>query len=202
MSEQDGRIAEAIEREQGRLRNFIRRRVPDREDVEDVLQDVFYELVEAYRLTKPIEEVGAWLFRVARNRIIDRFRRKRPEVPATAFTVPEDDEGEAFGLEELLPSPDAGPEAAYARGILHSLRRAARPRLGPRRLAGRHEASLGADDSRGARAVVQGPRPPVGEDGGPRAGAEAVTLRETGIGRSDLESLSGKPFVEFRRKSS
>lgn len=108
MSEQDRRIAEAIEREQGRLRNFIRKRVPDRRDVEDVLQDVFFELVEAYRLMKPIEEVGAWLFRVARNRIIDRFRKKRPESLALARPIPDYEEGDV----------DGGPEAAYARGVL------------------------------------------------------------------------------------
>ena len=118
MNEQDRRIAEAVEREQGRLRNFIRKRVPDRRDFEDVLQDVFYELVEAYRLMKPIEEVGAWLFRVARNRIIDRFRRKRPESSALTRPIPDDEEGELDVLEDLLPSPDAGPEAAYARGVL------------------------------------------------------------------------------------
>ncbi|MGE5345203.1 MAG: RNA polymerase sigma factor [Acidithiobacillales bacterium] len=118
MSEQDRRIAEAVEREQGRLRNFIRKRVPDRQDVEDVLQDVFYELVEAYRLMKPIEEVGAWLFRVARNRIIDRFRRKRTESQAMTRPILDDEEGDVGSLEDLLPSPDAGPEAAYARGVL------------------------------------------------------------------------------------
>jgi len=118
MSEQDRHIAEAIEREQGRLRNFIRKRVPDRRDVEDVLQDVFFELVVAYRLMKPIEEVGAWLLRVARNRIIDRFRRKRPESSTLSRPMPDDEEGEIDLLEDLLPSPDAGPEAAYARGVL------------------------------------------------------------------------------------
>jgi RNA polymerase sigma factor (sigma-70 family) len=118
MSEQDRRIAEAIEREQGRLRNFIRKRVPDRRDVEDVLQDDFFELVEAYRLMKPIEEVGAWLIRVARNRIIDRFRRKKPESSTLTRPMPDDEEGEIDLLEDLLPSPDAGPEAAYARGVL------------------------------------------------------------------------------------
>jgi len=117
MSEQDRQIAETIEREQGLLRNFIRRRVPDRRDVEDVLQDVFFELVEAQRLMKPIEEVGAWLFRVARNRIIDRFRKKRPESTMTAYR-PDTEEGDAGSLEDLLPSADAGPEAAYARGVL------------------------------------------------------------------------------------
>ena len=118
MSEQDRRIAETVEREQGRLRNFIRKRVADRGDVEDVLQDVFFELVEAYRLVKPIEEVGAWLFRVARNRIIDRFRKKRP-VPLPATRNRSDpEEGDVGSIEELLPSPDAGPEAAYARAVL------------------------------------------------------------------------------------
>ena len=108
MDEQDREIAETIARERGRLRRFIESRVPDRWDAEDILQDVFFELVEAYRLVKPIEEAGAWLFRVARNRIIDRFRKKRPE-PLTEARR---------SLEDLLPSPDAGPEAAYARGVL------------------------------------------------------------------------------------
>ncbi len=119
MNEQDRRIAETIERERGRLRSFIRKRLPDREDVEDVLQDVFYELVAAYRLMKPIEEAGAWLFRVARNRIIDRFRRKRPE-PSGRARLARDYEidADAGSLEDLLPSPDAGPEAAYARSVL------------------------------------------------------------------------------------
>jgi len=105
MSDQDRGLAETIERESGRLKSFIRRRVPDIE-VEDVLQDVFFELVVAYRLMKPIERAGAWLFRVARNRIVDRFRKKKPEPPSTT------------SFEDLLPSPDAGPEAAYARGVL------------------------------------------------------------------------------------
>ncbi len=118
MSEQDRRIAETIEREQGRLRNFIRKRVPDRRDVEDVLQDVFFELVEAQRLMKPIEEVGAWLFRVARNRIIDRFRKKRPESSTLTTPARDTEEGDIGSLEDLLPSPEAGPEAAYARGVL------------------------------------------------------------------------------------
>ncbi len=118
MDEQDRRIAETIEREQGRLRNFIRKRLPDRRDVEDVLQDVFFELVEAYRLMKPIEQVGAWLFRVARNRIIDRFRKKRPESSAMTPPITDDEEGDFGSLEDLLPSAEAGPEAAYARGVL------------------------------------------------------------------------------------
>src|ERR1700693_4505887 len=117
MPEQDQRLTETIGREQGRLRNFIRRRVPDDADAEDILQDVFFELIEAYRLTKPIEQVGAWLYRVARNRMIDRFRRNKPE----PFAAARDSYGEgddSLSLEELLPSPDAGPEAAYARSIL------------------------------------------------------------------------------------
>ena len=117
MSEQDRQITETIERERGRLRSFIRRSLPDIE-VEDVLQDVFFELVEAYRLMKPIEEVGAWLFRVARNRIIDRFRRRRPESSIRTPAIRDPDDGDVGSLEDLLPSPDAGPEAAYARGVL------------------------------------------------------------------------------------
>jgi RNA polymerase sigma factor (sigma-70 family) len=118
MSEQDRQIAETIEREQGRLRNFIRKRVPDRRDVEDVLQDVFFELVEAQRLMKPIEEVGAWLFRVARNRIIDRFRKRRPESSTLTTPTRENEEGDIGSLEDMLPSAEAGPEAAYARSVL------------------------------------------------------------------------------------
>ena len=113
-AEQDQQIAETVARERSRLRNFIRTRVPDSEDAEDILQDVFSELVEAYRLMKPIEQVGAWLFRVARNRIIDRFRKRREEPSSEQIT----DHGEVLMLEELLPSPDAGPEAAYARSVL------------------------------------------------------------------------------------
>jgi len=114
--EQDRRISETVAREQARLRNFIRRRVPDRSDAEDILQDVFSEFVEAYRLMKPIEQAGAWLFRVARNRIIDSFRKKKPE--ALADQTMQSDEGESLRLEDLLPSPEAGPEMAYARTIL------------------------------------------------------------------------------------
>jgi RNA polymerase sigma factor (sigma-70 family) len=114
MAEQDKRIAETVTRERGRLGNFIRQRVPDAGEAEDILQDVFYEFVAAYRLPEPIEQAGAWLFRVARNRIIDRFRKKKeealPEMPGDA------DEG--TWLDEVLPSVDAGPEAAYARQVL------------------------------------------------------------------------------------
>ncbi|MFZ5523715.1 MAG: RNA polymerase sigma factor [Pseudomonadota bacterium] len=114
MAEQDKRIAETVSRERGRLGNFIRRRVPDASEAEDILQDVFYEFVAAYRLPEPIEQVGAWLFRVARNRIIDRFRKKKEE------SLPEfSGEGdEGSWLDEVLPAADAGPEAAYARAVL------------------------------------------------------------------------------------
>jgi RNA polymerase sigma factor (sigma-70 family) len=113
---QDQRISEAIAREQARLRNFIRKRVPDIADAEDILQDVFYELVEAYRLMKPVEQVSAWLFRVARNRITDLFRKKKPQSLDDELRAGED--GEALLLSDLLPSPDAGPVAAYARSVL------------------------------------------------------------------------------------
>jgi RNA polymerase sigma factor (sigma-70 family) len=114
--EQDQRIAEVVKREQSRLRNFIRRRVPDPRDAEDILQDVFYELVEANRLLMPIEHVTGWLFRVARNRITDLFRKKKPESFSDTAVADEDDE--LLQLEDLLPSPDAGPEALYARNVL------------------------------------------------------------------------------------
>jgi RNA polymerase sigma factor (sigma-70 family) len=117
MAEQDQRIAEAVDREQARLRNFIRRRVADRDDAEDILQDVFYELVEAYRMVKPVEQVTAWLFRVARNRITDLFRRKKREALRNESAMITED-GEMLQLEELLPSPDVGPDAAYARSVL------------------------------------------------------------------------------------
>jgi len=114
--EQDQRISEVVEREQSRLRNFIRRRVPDPRDAEDILQDVFYELVEANRLLMPIEHVTGWLFRVARNRITDLFRKKTPESFSDTGVTSEDDE--TLYLDDLLPSPDAGPEATYARNVL------------------------------------------------------------------------------------
>jgi len=114
--EQDQRISEVVKREQFRLRNFIRRRVPDPRDAEDILQDVFYELVEANRLLMPIDHVTGWLFRVARNRITDLFRKKRPE--RFSDTAVADEGVELLQLEDLLPSPDAGPEALYARNVL------------------------------------------------------------------------------------
>jgi RNA polymerase sigma factor (sigma-70 family) len=114
--EQDQRISEAVKREQSRLRNFIRRRVPDPRDAEDILQDVFCELVEANRLLMPIDHVTGWLFRVARNRITDLFRKKKPQSFSDAAVGTEGDD--PLRLEDLLPSPDAGPEAVYLRHVL------------------------------------------------------------------------------------
>jgi RNA polymerase sigma factor (sigma-70 family) len=114
MDEQDRLIAEAVARDEPRLRSFIRKRVVDIGDAEDVLQDVFSELVEAYRMLRPAEQVTAWLFRVARNRITDLFRRRK----AVSLNKPVDGEDGARTLEDLLPSPDAGPDARYAREIL------------------------------------------------------------------------------------
>src|SRR6476660_7265179 len=114
--EQDQRISEVVKREGSRLRNFIRRRVPDPRDAEDVLQDVFYKLVEANRLLMPIEHVTGWLFRVARNRITDLFRRTKPETFSDTEVEGEDDD--VLRIEDLLPSPEAGPESLYARGVL------------------------------------------------------------------------------------
>jgi RNA polymerase sigma factor (sigma-70 family) len=115
-NEQDRQISEVVRREQSRLRNFIRRRVPDPLDAEDILQDVFYELVEANRLLMPIEHITGWLFRVARNRVTDLFRKKRPAPFADVDVI--DDDGELLQIEDLLPSPEAGPDAIYARGVL------------------------------------------------------------------------------------
>jgi RNA polymerase sigma factor (sigma-70 family) len=114
--DEDQRIADVVRREQGRLRNFIRRRVPDPEDAEDILQDVFYKLVEANRLLMPIDHVTAWLFRVTRNRITDFFRKKT--APRADAGVAGDEGDELLSLDDLLPSPDAGPEAQYARTVL------------------------------------------------------------------------------------
>jgi RNA polymerase sigma factor (sigma-70 family) len=117
MADQNERITETITRERGRLGNFIRQRVADAGEAEDILQDVFFELVEAYRLPEPIEQVGAWLFRVARNRIIDRFRKKREQPLPQAPDVAEDDAQDHW-LEQALPALDSGPEASYLRTIL------------------------------------------------------------------------------------
>jgi RNA polymerase sigma factor (sigma-70 family) len=114
--EQDRQISEAVEQQRSRLRGFIGRRVADPSDVEDILQEVFFELVEAYRFMKPVKTAGAWLFRVARNRIIDRFRKKKPEPIGDLSVISE--EGETLSLEEFLPSMDAGPDAAYTRSVL------------------------------------------------------------------------------------
>jgi RNA polymerase sigma factor (sigma-70 family) len=118
--EQDQRISEVLKREQARLRNFIRRRVPDPRDAEDILQDVFYELVEANRLLMPIEHVTGWLFRVARNRITDLIRKKKPVSFSDIAVAGENDveNDELLRFEDLLPSPDAGPAALYARKVL------------------------------------------------------------------------------------
>ena len=116
MTERDRQISEIIAEERSRLRNFIRRRVPDPADAEDIVQEVFYELVEANRLLMPIEHVTGWLFRVARNRITDLFRKKKPETFGDAAV--EDEDGQLLQIEDLLPSPDAGPEALYARNVL------------------------------------------------------------------------------------
>jgi RNA polymerase sigma factor (sigma-70 family) len=123
MAEQDQQISEVVKREQSRLRNFIRRRVPDPRDAEDILQDVFYKLVEANRLLMPIDHVTGWLFQVARNRITDLFRKQQPESfsdrAGDINAGGENDwDDELLQWEQLLPSPDAGPEALYARNVL------------------------------------------------------------------------------------
>ena len=116
MTEQDQRISETVSRDEPRLRKFIRRRVADPRDAEDILQDVFYELVEANRLLMPIQHVTAWLYRVARNRITDLFRKTKPVLFSDAAMTEE--EGEVLRFEDLLPSADAGPEALYVRNAL------------------------------------------------------------------------------------
>jgi len=112
--EEDQRISEVVGRERSRLLNFIRRRVPDPGDAEDVLQEVFYRLVEANRLLIPIEHITGWLFQVARNRITDLFRKKEPE----NFSEIQVEDEDGLNFEDLLPSPDAGPEAEYARHVV------------------------------------------------------------------------------------
>jgi len=116
ITEQDKLLSQAIARDEPKLRNFIRRHVADTGDAEDIVQEVFYELLEAYRLMKPVEHVTAWLFRVARNRMIDLFRKKKPEsLNEPAFSS---DDGDMLLLEDMLPSAEASPEAAYARNML------------------------------------------------------------------------------------
>ena len=116
MTEQNRQISEIVAEERSRLRDFIRRRVPDPSDAEDIVQEVFYELVEANRMLMPIEHVTGWLFRVARNRITDLFRKKKPV--AFSDRAVEGEDGEMLRIEDLLPSPDAGPEALYVRSVL------------------------------------------------------------------------------------
>ena len=116
MNKQDRQISEIVAEERSRLRNFIRRRVPDPSDAEDILQEVFYKLVEANRLLMPIDHMTGWLFRVARNRITDLFRKKKPDTFSDAAVV--DEAGEPLRIEDLLPSPDAGPEALYVRSVM------------------------------------------------------------------------------------
>ena len=114
--EQDQRITEVVRQEQSRLRNFIRKRVPDEFEAEDVLQDVFYRLVEANRLLMPIDHVTGWLFQVARNRITDLFRKRNPLRFGDMNVLEE--EGERLEFEDLLPSPYPGPDLQHARGVL------------------------------------------------------------------------------------
>jgi RNA polymerase sigma factor (sigma-70 family) len=115
--DRDSVITATVLRERARLAGFIRRSVRDRTDAEDILQDVFHEIVEAYRLPEPIEQVSAWLFRVARNRIVDRFRKKR-ELPLGDIDDAGDGEDAEYRLDLALPSLDAGPEAQYVRRLL------------------------------------------------------------------------------------
>jgi len=117
-SEQDLKISAAVRREGGRLRNFIRRRVQDAAEAEDILQEVLYELVAAHRLMQPIEQAGAWLMRVARNRIIDRFRKKRTEPLGSHSSGRLEDDEEGSSLEDLLPSIEPGPEGEAVRQVL------------------------------------------------------------------------------------
>jgi len=118
MADQDQRISQVVNQERSRLLNFIRRRVPDPRDAEDILQDVFYELVEANRLLMPIDHITGWLFRVARNRIIDLFRKKKSVVFSDLGFADQGENEDSLHFEDLLPSPDAGPDAVYARGVL------------------------------------------------------------------------------------
>lgn len=114
--DQNQHISDTVQRDQSRLRNFIRSRVPDARDAEDILQDVLYELVEANRLLMPIEHITGWLYRVARNRIIDLFRKNQPENFSDLELINEGDD--LLELEEMLPSSEAGPDAQFARNVL------------------------------------------------------------------------------------
>jgi RNA polymerase sigma factor (sigma-70 family) len=116
MMEQDRQIAEVIAKEQPGLRSFIRRRVANESDAEDLLQEVLFELVRAHRLLLPIDFVTGWLYRVARNRITDLFRKKRPETFSEVSL--RNEEGELLALEDLLPARDGGPESEYLRNVL------------------------------------------------------------------------------------
>jgi RNA polymerase sigma factor (sigma-70 family) len=116
-SAQDREISATVRRERGRLLAFIRRRVLDATEAEDVLQEALYELVAAHRLMQPVEQAGAWLMRVARNRIIDRFRKKKPELLADQG-VELDQDDDIGDLEDLLPSPDDGPDAVAIRELM------------------------------------------------------------------------------------
>ncbi|KUG09315.1 RNA polymerase sigma factor [Solirubrum puertoriconensis] len=116
MTEQNDRVQEAVREQRSKLLSFIRRRIPDEADAEDVLQDVFYELVQSYRLVKPVEQMAAWLFRVARNKIIDRYRRPKPaslEEAASYHSAADSDE--PLLLADVLPAPDDSTETAMAR---------------------------------------------------------------------------------------
>jgi RNA polymerase sigma factor (sigma-70 family) len=126
-TDQDQAITATVLRERSKLGNFIRRRVADQTDAEDILQDVFHEFIQAYRLPEPIEQVSAWLFRVARNRIIDRFRKKKE----TRLDDIADENGDDYRLDLLLPSPEAGPEQAYHRAMVLRRLQAALEELPP-----------------------------------------------------------------------
>ena len=131
--DQDRQIAEVVAQQQSRLGNFIRKRVPNPADAEDLLQEVLFELVQAHRLLMPIETVTGWLYRVARNRITDWFRKKKPEPFSDAAL--EDESGEILAIEDLLPSPDDGPEALYFRRVLLDELRGAIDELPPEQRA-------------------------------------------------------------------
>ncbi|WP_321815489.1 MULTISPECIES: RNA polymerase sigma factor [unclassified Paraburkholderia] len=119
MTDRDSDITATVVRERTRLVNFIRRRIRDPDDAEDILQDVFHEFVQAYRLPAPIEQASAWLFRAARNRIVDRFRKKKEQPLAElAQAESEDEAGSEYRLDLALPAQDAGPEALYARTLV------------------------------------------------------------------------------------